>query len=764
MRTLVSPFSCKDNRGFWLGIAPNLDHTFPYLNLDTSAYAFPMYVTMKANTETDTEVTVMAPDILPPLNPEAAPPMQPKFAYDMTHYMSHPQLRKSDSRLMAHVFTAQWNSFKTDSSKHDFQNYPSIAFKETFHGSRRCLQFLKTPEEIFKYYFKMCDIEMPACINEMLDSSLPIVIPFFSHLKAFIHNNIDRLPPISYCYSELDTIVGYPLEKHRALTDDPVAWLSRDVADKHDPQWWSNNISTLLLRSAIPHRETLISFFEFIKSPWLWVTDGASSVSKLLLRGESVKSKFAAALSLTPNELLASVIHALSPKSVNIDIFIKQDERGFKRRLIANMDLGSYLIAAYIRYLLEWLDGPVPSWMTATTDPNKDREVMELLKLQHQAMPLDESQFDHHLSRNAWKGFLSALDFIFPNNFGVHLFHVLFQNSQFFDRTSGARGPWTKGMPSGLAITSIGNTLFNYIKQQAIISPIHYALGDDVLVFPDGYTVPQVSEYYTTFGAEVNVKKNWISNHYAEYLHFLYCAHGRVGLPARIYGSLMYGLQFKDVTPLQRLNELTQLFKDFYDRAVLQFDTELVAKDLSRAVSRRWAGFSSAVAKQWLHIPKALNGYGFLPYIPFQFTVRNTKVRRDKFENALYPIPDQVSVIDSEWSLRPFKLTDASFHTGNTFRLPEIKTIDDWIDRLNFTVPGIPVSVQKYASEVIPLPEIDFVSTSRMSAFASQWKYNAFPNLGGSIATRTTRFIKASIALAEQVVSWLRRLDIRVYV
>lgn len=772
------PFSSKDVPSFWNTFAKNnknnknnktFQEQFPYLSLTPSILSFPSYIYHNTITETNnTTQPIIIENIqfLPFSEPNELDKTKTNhsyFNYDMTKYINNQDLRYKDSIYMSRIFDKLWLNFKNNKDNYS-TDYQDIPFESTFHGSRRCLQFLHTPTEIFFYYFKMCKINPPTTLNDILSSSLQIVIPFFSHLKAYIHGHIDELPPISYCYTELDTIAGYPEEKNRALTDDPVNWLSVDVDDQHNPQWWANNITTILIKSQIINKDPLISFYEFLKCPWLWVTDGASTVSKLILNGQKVRSKFGAALSLTPNELLASVIHALNPKIVNIDIFIKQDERGFKRRLIANMDLGSYLIAAYIRYLIEWLDGPVPSWMTATTNPNKDKQVMDLLRLKHTAMPLDESQFDHHLSRNAWRGFLKSLDFIFPNNFGVHLFHVLFQNSIFFDRITNSRGPWIKGMPSGLAITSLGNTLFNYVKQIAIMSPIHYALGDDVLIFSDGYTLKQISQYYTTFGAEVNVKKNWTSQHYAEYLHFLYCQHGRVGLPARIYGSLMYGLQFKDVTPLQRLNELTMLFKDFYDRAVLHFDFNLVASDLSRAVSSRWAGFNTMIAKTWLHIPKALNGFGFLPYNNYAFIVKNKETIRQRYHNSLYPIPDKVTVLSSSWSLQHFKLTSAQYHTGNIFHLPPIQNMQDWINRLNFNVPGISKIIQQYATETIPLPELEFISTSRMSAFASQFKYNAYPNLSGNAVSRTTRFIKASLALADQVVSWLKKYSIYVYV
>lgn len=763
--SLASPFSCKGTSDFWLGLSPGLNKQFEYLNLNTKFSTMPFFVSQPARTEQasqyETEVNLNLPDLISLSEPKSR---QPSFRYDMTAYIHNSEKRYKDSIYMCHIIDSQWDLFSQDSSNID-SNYADISFQETFHGSRRCLQFLRTPEQIFKYYFTITQIAMPNSVNSWLSSSLQIVIPFFSHIKRYIHTNIDFLPPISYCYSELDTIPGYPLEEHRTLSDDPKLWLEKDVLDLHSPEWWEENITITLLKSK-QQPKTLIpySFYEFLSRPWLWITDGASSVSKLFLNGEKVKTKFGAAVSLTPQELLFCVYHALNPKTYNIDIFIKQDERGYKRRLIANMDLGSYLVAAYVRYLLEWLDGPIPDWMTATTTANLDLKVIKMLRNGKRSIPLDESQFDHHLSRHAWLGFLKSLDFIFPNNFGIHLFHVLFQNSKFFDRTTNTHGLWLKGMPSGLAITSIGNTLFNYVKQNAISSPIHFALGDDVLLFSEKGTLQEISDYYNTFGAEVNAKKNWTSTQYAEFLHFLYSSHARVGLPARIYGSLMYGLQFKDTSPLQRLNELTQLFKDFYDRACLPFDFELVAADLSRAVSHRWARFSKAVAKTWLHIPKALNGFGFLPYVPLGFKIRDKTFSRKYYSNALIELPSVVEVTDSDYTIYPFKLTGASYKLGNTLKLPEIQSMKEWEDRLNLRHPVYSPTMLKWAGETIPLPEINYVSSSRMSNFASMWKFNAFPNLRGNAITRTSRFIKASLMLATEVGSWLSKNSIYVYV
>lgn len=755
-------FSAKLD-SIWQFFSQQIESHFPYLSKH-NASLIAQYVYKWYPAEYISKLAIINPPLpLEILNPSDSLQITvPKYNYDMTYYINHPSQRVIDSQLMAKVFDQQWHIFKTTS--HPDDNYPDVTFGDAFHGVRRCLQFLKDPYQIFSYYFKMIKIQAPTCISQLLNTSLQIVVPFFSHFKSFIHTHIDSLPPISYCYSELDTIAGYPLESHRALTDDPVAWLSQDVNDKHSPTWWANSIATVLLSSARRNDEVLLNFLDFLDSPWLWTTDGASNNSKLMLGKDRVKTKFGAALSLSKEELFTCVLHAINPKTTNIDIFIKPDERGFKRRLIANMDLGSYLVAAYIRYLIEFMDGPVPQWMTATTSPDLDLQVIGFLRQNKRSIPLDESQFDHHLSRNAWLGFLRALDFCFPCNIGVHLFHAMFANSSFFDRSTRKRGYWFKGMPSGLAITALGNTLFNYVKQQALLSPIHFGLGDDVLIFSEKYTLDELKSYYDTFGAEINTKKNWTSRAYAEYLHFMYCKSGRVGIPARMYGSIIYGLQFKDVSPLQRINELTTMFKDFYDRACLPMDQDLVAADLSRSVSARWIGFSKAVAKRWLHIPKALNGFGLYPYNFENFHVINIDTQRKFYHNSRLNLPPVVEHTKTDFFITPAKFRPVTFKLGNTYHPPPITSWDDWQLRLMNEFPDLPKAVSPYALSTIPLPELDYVSSSRMSSFASMWKYNAYPNAFGGPLVRTSRFISASLALVQQVVDWMRTNSIHVYV
>lgn len=675
-----------------------------------------------------------------------------KYNYDMTHYIKYPEARTADAIVFNRIFDSLWKHFEDKD-----ESYPDVPFQDTFNGNRRCLQFLHTPLEIFLYYFKLQKIPPPNSIPDILSSSIQKVVPFLSSIKDFYHKHIDSLPPIAYLYIELATIAGYPKEEMKNMSDNPVEWLSILNYDSHSPQWWSNQIYTVLQSSAKP--KEFLSFEQFISSPWLWVTDGAAPSSRLFLDGKKVRSKFGAALSMDPKQLMLEVLNSIKPDTNNMQIFTKPDEKGFKRRLISNLDLGSYLIASYIRYLIESLCTSHPYWMTATTSFNADLNVINKLRNNETAIPLDESQFDHHVSRNAWLGFIGAMNTIFPNNLGVHLFIQLFENTYFIHDSN--RYQWLKGMPSGLALTAMCNTLFNYVKQSHIHSDVHFALGDDALIFGD-YNLDTLSEFYNSFGSEVNPHKNWKSNQYADYLHFIYTKHGRVGVPARIYSSLIYAAKFTDSTPLQRINEITLLFKDFFDRSCLFPDENLIAADLSRAVSNKWARFNKEAALNWLHIPKAYNGFGLLPYT-FKFFSTKDETVEQKYSGNIYHLDPKHKIIRSTFQIRPVKVKRTKYVLCRQ-RPIKIDSKKEWLDIINGRSSKYSRNQMQYMQETIPLPEIPFISDSRLSLIAKNLGYNAIANAHGSLLARTTRFMLASLDLAAQMVQQLKKLRIRVYV
>jgi hypothetical protein len=62
---------------------------------------------------------------------------------------------------------------------------------------------------------------------------------------------------------------------------------------------------------------------------------------------------------------------------------------GYKRRLIANVPLGGYIAAAYVRYLIEFFVGDSPFFMKLKTGISDIVSVVDLIRQRSLMMPLD---------------------------------------------------------------------------------------------------------------------------------------------------------------------------------------------------------------------------------------------------------------------------------------------------------------------------------------------------------------------------------------
>jgi hypothetical protein len=167
---------------------------------------------------------------------------------------------------------------------------------------------------------------------------------------------------------------------------------------------------------------------------------------------------------------------------------------------------------------------------------------------------------------------------------------------------------------------------------------------------------------------------------------------------------------------------------------------------------------------EWMHIPKALNGFGLIPYIPKQFIVKNTQIKKMDYSGTKYHVPPVIKIVESSWRIASYKVKSSGYRLGGKLRLPLITSMDEWIERLNNKCPGFTDTQVLYASSTIPLPEIPYVSTSRVAAFAEMWGFNASPNISGSAIARTSRFISASLALTSLIKDWLVTNSIFIYV
>lgn len=648
-------------------------------------------------------------------------------------------------------------SYSDKAKSHIDTTYQDIPWKDTFNGVRRGLRFLNSPRSILEEYLRWCGCPKSKILN-LLEYSIQIVLPFFNALKMKIHHNINDLPPEFRYFLDIPTIAGFPKMDQRQMTDDPYLWLTDVTHSQFDENWWQSQFRITFGQSSVKVPDALLTIKEFAMSPWLWVTEGATNQSKLIINGELVKTKFGAAVSRPLDyfydSVLAAVRHAHSPFS-QIGVFIKPDEKGYKRRLIANVPLGGYILAAYIRYLITSFTGDYPAFCNLSPTTEQIYDVFHLLKQEREFYPLDESAYDYNVSRESWDGFFRFLRNQFPENEGVALFKRYFDIAIWsFD---GKEGKWLAGMPSGLALTSFLNSWMNYIKQMTIVpGHINWAAGDDVLAVPYSQpTLEEVSKDYAAFGSVSNPIKNWTSNRYCEYLKRLYHKTGTSGYPARIWASIIWAGTERFFLPADKLAELYELFKQFFDRLGIHMPETYVAADLSRSVSNKVPGFSIAIALLYLHSPRVHGGAGRLPYnnVTFTWTVENKHF--DKIENNRIRIPrnirysGRVELKIGSYTLSPH----VSFRFGNPYRLLPITNETEWEKRLNREDISYHGPFQHLILDVIPLPSLDFISTAMTSQIAADKKFNAYPNLHGSWQACSTRLIRGSLLLVDHIQS-----------
>lgn len=648
-----------------------------------------------------------------------------------------------------------FSHFKTSLPFEANKRLPSKPWKESFHGVRRALRNLRSPEDIINFYIKEANIS--PLVSLLLYIPTNIMIPFMSYIKTLFHNNCDFLTDSWYKYLDLQNIAGYPVMEDRDMSDDPQLWLTDSVTSEYSADWWRQQFTQTYFSQNFISQPDILSYKEFVLSRWLWVTDGATRFSKATLDGELVKTKFGAALSLSDDELLQHAYLNHETSSI-IGVFLKPDEPGYKRRLIANVSLGPYLLASYIRYYFEQNIGTNPSFMHLKVSVGDRIDLVEMLRDGHTMVPLDESSYDYNVSKESWDGFFDFLTGLDDNNEAFQLFKIYKDTAKWqFD---GKEGSWISGMPSGLALTSYLNSWMNYIKQKHILpgTPA-FAAGDDVLTSPElnGVDLDRVSEEYAKFGSSINATKNWISQNYSEYLKVLITSRGTTGYPARIFSSLIWAGKARTFLPSDRLPELSELFKQFFDRLGSPFDVDLVSADLAAAVSHKVPGFNKQMAYDWLHSPRAYGGFGMFPYVYKTWDWKATVLKKKKYEQVIIRVPD-VNFYGQEVTMvaRVRRLhVNRRFVTGPPLRLRTPTSLEEWEARLNREDIPIKGKFASMALDVIPLPTIDKVSTAVVALFAQQWGYHVLPNVKGDQTTVVDALILGSIDLRNKIIRYM---------
>jgi hypothetical protein len=639
-------------------------------------------------------------------------------------------------------------------------------FLDIVGGHRRAWRELTDFESVWGNYLKLGEIRN-STLSNIIYKDANIAFQFLKKLTELVKKQSSRMGEDMRWRRlvDMETIVGFPkTEDKLPATATLKEWLTDYVVINYEPDWWEQQfLETFQLFSRPQRSNTLWNLDEFIAKRWLWSTSGSSSASKLTLDNEPVKTKFGVAVSLTDNELYQIIEGTTHDK---ITSFRKADEKGMKTRLIANAPLSSYLVLSHIAWTLEnVIMTGVPILGNFDLAIPQVESIIDDIRTGVEQVPLDESAWDQNFPRNAWLGWIKFLRRFPTLSKSVYIFeNEIFDHMEWTD--DGMKGVWKTGMPSGLKVTSMMNSWVNYIKQRNFPGfERGLAGGDDsYMVYKGDYTLEDFEDYFKGYGAEVNSTKNWKSKYATEFLKHLYYKKGVTGYPARIYSSLIWVRDVRFTDPQSKLTELASLWKTFYDRMGIPFDEQRVTTDIARAVSHKLQGFGKSKAKEWLHTPSALGGFGMAPFNMEWRWIFKTEGEEKYYTGALIDIPSFKFITSTTYERIKFEWhPNAEYRIGPPGRLPPVTTMEEWEARINNRDIPVHHKWKKYYGETVPIPTASGISRTFVKKIAKVHGLNAYYNIvGGNTNTILNRLVNAELALLSLARAYLLRRGIKI--
>lgn len=508
-----------------------------------------------------------------------------------------------------------------------------------------------TVTSVFDAYFNM----FQACpLLRSLTRLLPYLEPanfvkVCSYVNSSVKLYLSHLPVSNWKHLiDLAALVGYPKVEDRIFKDDLKNWLVGPKYSGYRVDYLRvfKNIVTYVGKKAPFYG----SFNEYLFARYTWMNSGSSNLSKLVVEGERVKTKFGAALSLTDTELVKAVARDKIHKE-GLRAFVKPDEKGPKGRYIVSASLGLYIKQKYLFDKLRNCTS-FDRRMVAYIDPvDKYNMFDEALGKYEWFIPLDEAKFDYNVTTDQWLAFFDLLRAYLPEDVEIIDEIASYLGTlALYDSEGKKIGTWGHGMPSGFYWTAFGDTLFNLTKQLLLqeSDPDYIPLaasGDDsnivCLKMPD---LAFVEQHYAKHCAEVEKSKNWVGYKKFEFLKVVVEEDRTVSqYPARSFASLawMYP-DFRNSTPATKMRTTAELWKDFFDRRG-KYDYKMMIADVFRSISKDWRRklrLNLGFIEEWLFTIPALGGFGLLPARSrMRFRFRATNIPQRAFYNrSNYPL------------------------------------------------------------------------------------------------------------------------------
>lgn len=312
-----------------------------------------------------------------------------------------------------------------------------------------------------------------------------------------------------------------------------------------------------------------------------------------------------------------------------------------KKRLIVSADYDTTLKMRFIdTWLKKWMEGNNKSTLWMTSDQTKDMWLHFSKSRAGANCPVDQSKFDHHVSKTMVSIMLEEVDRLIAERSinGEELLKVMktiifaldggniVWDRQLNDKvTEHLSALYKNGVLSGWQWTAFLDTLANVAEHEMALDMMREngvsfielwfnAQGDDQ--FEQFTTFSACAAYWaclTSMGFELHPFKNFFSNSHNEYLRKVSYKGSVNGYAARMVNGLLwlYPGTNQQQEPLGRLKDIVNNWAKFSERLNLEFDA--IRNDLLKdAVGAKLSKEESAT---YIHTPRTLGGYGMEPLI-----------------------------------------------------------------------------------------------------------------------------------------------------
>jgi hypothetical protein len=386
---------------------------------------------------------------------------------------------------------------------------------------------------------------------------------------------------------------------------------------------------------------------EFAKDFISWGGTGAGVGAPIKARWKDKeislrKNKYLLAFRETPSQIVARL---LSVHSVDSKMFVKPDEAAPKERFIVSGDMDTYLKMTFLKAEQLFRNLPSPLSLGSSGMVEERMKMVDLVRRRTPNMPLDQSSFDHQISKEmilmtlramrdmavpfasaevarVWEGLIEQIaktDLVYEKN-GKELF----------------RKPWTSGLLSGWRWTALLNTIINLSELQ-VAEDINAEMGmpraitfanamgdDDVLFGPSiGGMLGVFFGYVSVMGREaINAKKFFVSRVTSEYLRKVYSSEGEFGYPARMLNSIFWRKPTSsgESDGKARLTEIYDSWTKFISRGMdRNYCFEWMLNDMAGSLK-----VDRSIVNEILHTPAALGGFDVRPFTATPIAIETT--------------------------------------------------------------------------------------------------------------------------------------------